>query len=180
MTLDQNTTVLLSTLLGGLLTLGGSFVANFYTQSASTKSDKQKAIRNMVEQVYKDTKKIEVLYDEYEYILTASIIIFQQDEDNTDPYEAIPLDGKLEKDLDEKIHSIKASLNHIELLVNLYLSPLEQSFTTYQNEINTFIEKLKFPTKVDKDNPKEKLEAISKQFRTSLLSLSKKKGYHYF
>jgi hypothetical protein len=177
MVLDQNTTVLLSTLLGGLLTLGGGFIANFYIQSASTKNDKQKSIRNMIEQIYKDTKKIEDLYEEYrqvlyQYEITTSI-------ERIDEYTASSLNKKLEEDLEEKRRLIKTNLDHIELLVTLYLPSLAQSFSTYQNKISAFIGKLRSHL-TSEDLSEEKLEEISKRVRSSLLPVSKKKGYRYF
>ena len=56
--LDQNITILLSALLGGLLSIAGSIVANYYIQHSSNKTQKQKEIRNILELIYKSTQTI--------------------------------------------------------------------------------------------------------------------------
>jgi hypothetical protein len=61
--MDQNTTaILLAALIGGILSAGGGFLANYYIQSASRKYDKQKGIRNMIESMYKEVLQVEDLY----------------------------------------------------------------------------------------------------------------------
>ena len=56
--LDQNIALILSTLSGGILTVAGGVIANYYIQSSSEKTSKRKEIRNMLEQVYKHTQAI--------------------------------------------------------------------------------------------------------------------------
>jgi len=65
--LDQNTTTLLAALLGGLLTIVGGFIANYYIQSSSDRIQKKKEIRNLLEQIYKSTQIITVDYNLLKY-----------------------------------------------------------------------------------------------------------------
>ncbi len=45
-------TSLLSTLLGGILTIAGGFIATYYTQQAFSKSGKKKFLREKLEEIY--------------------------------------------------------------------------------------------------------------------------------
>ena len=50
--LDQNITVLLSTLLGGVLTTIGGFIAVYYTQRTTKSIEERKHHREKVEELY--------------------------------------------------------------------------------------------------------------------------------
>src|SRR5713226_575541 len=86
--MDQNTTALLAALIGGFLSAGGGFLANYYIQSASKRNDKQKGIRNMIESVYKEIVHIE---DSYQNILDLQDKHSQPPVDvvDYDPYSAL-------------------------------------------------------------------------------------------
>ncbi len=177
--MDQNTTaILLAALIGGILSAGGGFLANYYIQSASRKDDKQKGIRNMIENIYKEVLQVE---DSYQNILDL------QDkhshpplEVDYDPYTAISAQNTFNVSIALEVDGIEKSIKNIDLLVALYLSPLQDAFSKYQDRIVRLIEVIKSGT----SNPeevlsKEDLKKIGKQFQLSLSTLLKKEGYSY-
>ncbi len=175
--LDQNTTTLLSTLLGGLLTSMGGFLANFYAQSNLRKTDKQKAIRNMLEQIYREMKIIEVTCFELDKFSERAWIEAEASRlEEIDADAAASISRGITNSIEEKKRKINDSLSKIELLVTLYLPPLFDNFTEYQAKINDIIKKEAYESEQFSEDPRE----ISKQLQRSILSLSQKRGYRYF
>lgn len=56
--LDQNTATILSTLLGGALTIIGGFIANYYTNKSSDKQLKVKEERETLQKLYEINQKV--------------------------------------------------------------------------------------------------------------------------
>jgi len=177
--MDQNTTALLAALIGGFLSAGGGFLANYYIQSASKRNDKQKGIRNMIESVYKEIVHIE---DSYQNILDLQDKHSQPPVDvvDYDPYSAYSYEIAFNNKIAGEVDSIEKSMKNIDLLVALYLSPLQDAFSTYQDRVVRLIEVIRSGTSNPEDAlSKEDLEKIGKQFQLSLSTLLKKKGYSY-
>lgn len=65
--LDQNTTIILSALLGGLLTVAGGLLASYYIQSTSNKAEKRKEQKARIEQLYMMTNDIKQTYYRLEF-----------------------------------------------------------------------------------------------------------------
>ncbi len=167
--LDQNTTTLLAALLGGLLTIAGGFIANYYIQSSSDRIQKKKEIRNLLEQIYKSTQ-----------IITA---------DYSDLKHGVLTDDMKKK---EKAAELFDNIDEIERRVNLYLPPLKESFTEYKEEILSYLtgtEQELFERTEECQKQKEagihllkipSIEETDKKFRASLSKMLKENGYSYF
>ncbi len=65
--LDQNITTIIVTLLGGLLTVGGGFLASYYIQSTKNKAEKKKEQKTRIEQLYLMTNDIKQTYYRLEF-----------------------------------------------------------------------------------------------------------------
>src|SRR6266581_3027992 len=108
-------TALLSTLFGGLLAIIGSVVTNYYIQFSSNKTNKQKEIRNLIEQIYKYTR------DTY-------YLVNNMEEDHS------------QSDFKTKTYrDFQWNLLNIEMLINLYLAQLKEPFRSYSEDLNDLI-----------------------------------------
>ncbi len=113
--LDQNITTILSTLLGGILTVVGGFLASYYIQAISIKGEKRREKKTRIEQLYMLTNDIKQTYYrlEFDYV---------PDKDKASELLRV---GKVEKDMD--------------MLVTLYLPELAEEFTEYLNGMATLL-----------------------------------------
>jgi hypothetical protein len=179
--MDQNITALLAALIGGFLSAGGGFLANYYIQSASRQDDKQKGIRNMIESVYKRVQQVE---GSYQNILDLQEEYSQEKSgplhESYDAYSAQSDEIAFNSSVAKEVDKIEESIKDIDLLVTLYLSPLENAYSKYQERVAVLTEAIKMGT----SNPeealsKEDLKKIGKQFQLSLSALLRKKGYSY-
>ncbi len=158
--LDQNITTLLSTLLGGLLTVAGGVVGSYYIQLSSNKSNKKKEIRNMIESLYRDMQSLENICMTLKKINPAT-------RDWKVKYENL-LDEAYEK------------TQHMELLGNLYLKPIEVDAREYRINVLNF---LALVTTCFDARDFDKLSQIPYKptnLKEALQKLLKKEGYTYF
>ena len=164
--LDQSIATLLSTLLGGLLTVLGGFVGSYYIQSTSNKVSKRKEIRNIIESIYKDIQKIERRYQ-----------FIDENFRNKD----------MRKEVHEAMYDVDEILDHVDLLVNLYLTPLSQDYFAYAQRLResirksgTNFDKATEALKEDNNVDLPRIDYFDAQFRLSLRKLLQKEGYSYF
>ncbi|MGH2495011.1 MAG: hypothetical protein ACRDIV_09940 [Ktedonobacteraceae bacterium] len=133
---------LLSVLLGGGLTIfGGVFV-----QWMSSRNEKRKEIRAMVDKIYRQVQKANQLYAALD-----------------DNYAEIGLDPESKFDRGKHIQEgIYNTLQEIELLVDLYLTPLKKDFMAYEKSIT------------------ENTDIAGQEFVSAVSKFFKEKGYSYF
>lgn len=170
--LDQNTTALLSTLLGGALTILGGFIANYYTYSISNKSERRKEIRDILELIYKDAQTVDDAYKE--------TILKLYTVENTNEIEKIIVTNS-----PLILPKIIGPLNEMKMLTQIYVSPLKSAFVAFVGGIDVVDEKLR---KLKNEREKDKaLDEINDtlvdccdQFREKIIEILKKKGYSYF
>ncbi len=158
--LDTNITVLLPTLLGGILTIIGGFIAVFYTQLIANTKEKRKEARDLLETMYNKTQIIEEHYTNY-------IMKIESEE------------------FMEKDRIITSSISQLALVIDIYVEPLKNSFHTYIEGISDVDYKLTiFKYEEDKNAAiKYIIDTLSKAtitFRKEIVKLLKKKGYSYF
>src|SRR5712692_9136919 len=103
---------LLSTLLGGILTIAGGFAGSYFLQTISNKREKRKEIKDMIDKLFQDIQ----------YILYAEIEYFNLSQE--------------QKYIEYK--ELKVRLFRIQTLVNLYLTPLENEFNLYFSGVLDF------------------------------------------
>ena len=179
--MDQNTTTLLAALIGGFLSAGGGFLANYYIQSVSKKDDKQKGIRNMIENTYKEVLQVENAYQaildyQNEYSKEKIGPLYESYDAYSAQSEEIAYNNNVAKEVDK----MGKSITNMDLLVTLYLTPLDDAFSKYQNEVVCLIDAIKSGTfNPEEVLTKEELKKIGKQFQLSLSTLLKMKGYSY-
>lgn len=153
--LNQNITTLLAALIGGLLSISGGFLANYYIQSSTDKLSKRKEIRNMLEQIYKKTQSARI-----DYCAIAKKIATKDEFEN-------------------ELTHLAEIMYQIEFLVDFYLHPLEKDFSVYSKPIWQTIDML------ETESPNCNVDYISLNkstmtFREAIIELSKKGGYNYF
>src|SRR5437588_4112170 len=105
---DQIITIILPTLVGGLLALVGGLVANYYVMRKENSREKRKELRTILEDIYKTTAKINYLY------------------------------RKAAEDLDhltEIILEIPEQLAIIGMQVTLFVPKLEAQYRPYNNSV---------------------------------------------
>lgn len=180
--MDQSTTTLLSTLLGGVLSTGGGFLATYLSQFAARKEDKRKSIKNMIEQIYKSIDKIESEYEKVEVAQERYDDEFRYltPESNLEAFDPKLVLDQYIGDIHKIQSNIENQLSEVDFLITLYLSPLREVFRTYEDAVNMLLKKL-----VEEDeNPaykpeKESLHTDGKRFKRELANLLRKKGYSY-
>lgn len=156
--LDQNITTLLAALIGGLLSVLGGFIANYYIQSSTDKLSKKKEIRNILEQMYKKTQAVYLSYG----VMIMKIASNEEIETN--------------------IAAISETMNEMEFLVNFYIHPLKNAFISYYESI---MKTDLFWGKILKDNIDSAIEiktlkTSTDRFREEIIKIAKKEGYNYF
>lgn len=107
--MDQNISTLLAALIGGLLTIAGGLVANYYLYSRTTKLERRKEIRQVVEEIYTRITDIEVSIRTV-YIDRSSI--------------------------NNEYAKISNSRNRILTLTHLYLPSYEKEYNKFNNSVN--------------------------------------------
>ena len=158
--LDQNITTIISTLVGGLLTIAGSIVANFYIQKNATKSQRRKDIKGSIEKIYSN-------------VLESNSTIFY-----------FFLKRKPE-DAQITIEQLFGLINQINLIIWLYMPQLKDDGLKFQEEIfNIIIDLRKYGQgRLTDDEIEETLTKnlkYQKTFRKQIEDFAKKQGYHYF
>lgn len=155
--LDQTVINLLSTLLGGLLTVVGGLLGSFLLQKMSDNTNKRKEIRNIIEHIYKKTQDID----------TSNLKI---------------RDKRQSIDVEHEAAEVDKALDYINMLVTLYLSPLEPYYRVYRSETKIFLEAVikTHSRELLEKFPEGHFEAINKNFRDSLTALLKAEGYNFF
>src|SRR5260370_17315685 len=112
--LDQNVTTILSTLRGGTLTIAGGFIANYYIQSRTDKSEKRKELRSIMEEIFDNTH---ILRKQFQAMIEKII---------SPPPNA---------DIDEEFFEINRILDRLKLLILVYAPPLTNDFAEYNKPL---------------------------------------------
>ena len=105
--LGQNITIILSTLLGGILTAGGGFLASYYMQSSSNKAEKRKEQQTRIEQLYLITNDIKQTFYRLEF------------------------NDVSDKDWTSEMLRVNKVEIDMEMLVTLYLPELAEALSEY-------------------------------------------------
>ncbi len=136
--LDQSTSNILSTLLGGFLTISGGFIANVYFQSSSNKAEKRKEYIKTIEQLYEYTISLNALFANIRFCI------------------------KEEKEYTEDFLKFASTINKISMLIRFYIPSLHQDFEKIDT-ITYFISVQVNPTNWgEKDNKDELLTELQK------------------
>lgn len=160
--LDQNTALIFSALIGGILTIAGGFIANYYIQTTTRNLSKRKEIRNILEQLYKDVNQIK---DVHYAVVTRSI------KEQTIYYFKA-----------EELSDLLTYINKIDMLVNLYISPLREDFAKYSDKM----EKVKLDLSQMSGGIQtyeaalRLIDEASQDFQRAIIRILKKEGYAYF
>jgi len=145
---------LLSTLLGGLLTIIGGFGGSYLLQSRTDKKEKQKEIRDMLESIFQDIQFILFYYARFKgYSLEETEL------------------GKKET---------QTRIFHLQTLIYLYLAPLHDNFKKFLDVYQEFLYEESQNTANKKNVNTDKLTAAASEFQASVVDLLKSKGYSYF
>ncbi|MGZ3609041.1 MAG: hypothetical protein ACXVBU_03155 [Ktedonobacteraceae bacterium] len=148
--LDQNITTLLSTLLGGLLTIVGGFLANYYIQSTSNKTEKRKEKKTRIEQLYLLSNDIRQTFYRLEFNQVS-------DADWTSEFLRV---NKVESDM--------------EMMVMLYVPELTEVMYTYLKSILSMTATFEG---IHDNEIGEEIEEATKKFQYDLAGLLEKLGY---
>lgn len=179
--MDQNLTTLLSALIGGLLSVSGGFLANYYVKKATKKSNEEENTRKLIEDVYKESQLIENLYDD----VLASLREYEIEPDlwDTDPETKYKIyrskENTFEGNRERCLESLKTSIKKMNLIIKLYLYPLQHDLKRYQSELDPFIKFLESPSRstenLTQNISKEIFLKAGEQFQLALSRFLKKK-----
>ena len=156
--LDSNITTLLATLLGGGLSLVGSFLANRYQYKKDSDFEKRKELRDIIEELYGCVTSV------YQ---SASLITYDK------------------SNLDTEYIKIRTKLDRILLLVELYLPSFKLKRQDFTEKINDFIGVLEV-YKVDEVDLQTVIFHVAENsqiyysFVEQIALLAKEKGYSYY
>jgi hypothetical protein len=161
--LDQNIALLLSTLLGGLLTIVGGFAANIYLQRASQNADRQRESRLLLENAYQQLLKINDLYTRLD---------FQHSRENS---------------VDEIVLDIRGEMNKLRPMIYFHLSLLEKEFDAFNVAVKNYND-LMFGNKQPKDEEFfrrrdeliNQMQSKGEKLADAIIALLKQKQYNYF
>lgn len=155
---------LLSTLLGGLLTIAGGITGSYFIQSLSDKTQKRKEVRNIAEALYKDTQSVLFLFVRLERESAGGTIKRAY---TTDEIAAIM------KEFEERTL-------HLLLLVDLYFTPIKKEYREYNVELTMFLDEVLTNLKDQQPFSIKKAMHIATTFQQSIIALLQKEGYKYF
>ena len=154
---------LISTLLGGLLTIAGGITGSYLIQTLSDKNQKRKEIRNIAEALYKDSQAMLFLF----------IRIERESAGGTKAVYDIDKISSIMKEFEERTM-------HMQVLIHLYFHPLQEEYTIYNSGMSAFAEEL-VANKMNKQTfSTMKAIKLTTRFQESVISLMKKEGYKYF
>jgi hypothetical protein len=158
--LDQNVTTLLSTLLGGILTIAGGFIATYYTLRKNSALERKKDLRGAIENIYGELHKLDVLSHHLTFAVENPVLYTRED------------------------YSIfQESMGKIDFLISLYIPELISEYRVYISVVNSAIQRLydKNPGEIEQKDRKEVNEILNQshiRFRTNIIEIAKKKHFN--
>jgi len=176
--LNQNVTTLLSTLIGGILTILGGVIASHLNQSKTDRSERRKELRMLIEELSDTSYQLQVLHNK---ILDRVISISNGN-----------ITGNEKKiDIDETYFEIDRITAKMSLIILAYLPSLTGANAEFIQGIRKAGRMIgnamgNDPILKNEDNKKQLqtdladlLIEADQKFRHSLIEMLKKKGYSY-
>lgn len=155
---DQYITNTISALVGGLLAILGSVIANYLTHKETKVTMKRKEIRDTIEKIYSKTQQIR-----------NSLMAYNLIDENVKENEPMNTENNLEE---------------ISMLINLYVPELKATFQRYYEEVVKCLAKL-IKYKYKRVGKLEYIELIDDhlsseylEFQKSMAELLKQNGYN--
>ena len=177
--LDQNVTTILSTLIGGILTILGGVIASYLLQTKTDGSERRKELRMLIEELSDMSYRTQVLYNK---ILDKLISISEKkstsNEKNTD--------------IDEVYFEIDRITAKMSLMISAYLPSLTPATSEFISGIRKvagmIYNALDNDTTLKNEASKKQLRddisilliETDQKFRNSLIAMLQKKGYSCF
>lgn len=161
--LDQNVALILSTLLGGLLTIIGGFAANYYIQKANQNADRQRESRLLLEDTYRQLLKINDLYTRLDFQLSKG------------------------QPMDEMVLDIMNEMHKLRPMIHFHLSLLEKDFAAFNiatgayNTLalnNSHLGAVEFSRK--RGELMNQIASTGIKLSDAIIGLLKQKKYNYF
>ena len=161
--LNQNITTLLSALLGGMLTILGGFIANYYIQKSTKRAEKRKETREILENISQNLLAASEIYNHTNSFLRA---------------------GKVnEINIHENTTKLRGYQNKMIIQVHLYFPQLNEPYESLSTVIFRWIEYIRtnyqnIDIKII-DEIETELNTVTWDFLDKIANFLKKYGYNY-
>ena len=151
--LNQSTAIILSTLLGGLLTIVGGFIASYFTFSIASKREKWKELRNVIEKIYKTVAEISLL-----------------------AYHGLADSEERKSFGKEEFSEMDSHMTTLRMLIVLYVPSLQKDYDNFRESLHKTVETKKT---VSKEEAMSHLAVATGDFHRAIIKLVAKRGYNY-